>query len=136
MTLAYINRKGSYFKYPPYNGIVGEERQKVITLNPTNIDLYSVIVENRKEDTGSPRAVRDELGAGPLSTITIQEMLKGVNDSQGNSYFQDNGVAITTLIYKGVHFKRCPFIKQKRHPTICGGPLYLFVISFALYKGL
>lgn len=41
--------------------------------------MYSVIVENRKEDTGSPRVVRDELGAGPLSTITIQEMLKGVN---------------------------------------------------------
>ena len=51
--------------------IVGEERQKVITLNPTNIDLYSVIVENKKEDTGSLRAVRDRLGAGPLSTITI-----------------------------------------------------------------
>lgn len=68
--------------------IVGEERQKVITLNPTNIDLYSVIIENKKEDTGSPRAIRDKLGAGPLSTITIQEMLKGVKDAQGNPYFQ------------------------------------------------
>ena len=48
--------------------------KKVITLNPTNIDLYSVIVENKKEDTGSPR-ISDELGAGPLSTITIQDML-------------------------------------------------------------
>ena len=67
--------------------IVGEERQKVITLNPTNIDLYSVIVENKKEDTGSPR-ISDELGAGPLPTITIQEMLKGVKDAQGNPYFQ------------------------------------------------
>lgn len=68
--------------------IVGEERQKVITLNPTNIDLYSVIVENKKESTGSLRAIRDRLGAGPLSTITIQEMLKGVKDAQGNPYFQ------------------------------------------------
>ena len=68
--------------------IVGEERQKGITLNPTNIDLYSVIVENKKEGTGSLRVVRDRLGAGPLSTITIHEMLKGVNDSQGNPYFQ------------------------------------------------
>ena len=67
--------------------IVGEERQKVITLNPTNIDLYSVIVENKKEGKDSPR-ISDELGVGPLSTITIQEMLKGVKDAQGNPYFQ------------------------------------------------
>ena len=67
--------------------IVGEERQKGITLNPTNIDLYSVIVENKKEGKDSPR-ISDELGVGPLSTITIQEMLKGVKDAQGNPYFQ------------------------------------------------
>lgn len=49
-----------------------------------------MLVENKKEDTGSPRIrvrIRDRLGAGPLSTITVQEMLKGVNDSQGNPYF-------------------------------------------------
>lgn len=63
-------------------------------------------------------------------------MLKGIKDSQGNPYFQDNGISITDLIYKGVHFNRPPFIKQKRHPTICGVPLYLFVISFTSYKGL
>ena len=68
--------------------IVGEERQKVITLNPANIDLYSVIIENKKEGKDSLRAIRDRLGVGPLSTITIQDMLKGVNDSQGNPYFQ------------------------------------------------
>ena len=66
--------------------------------------MYIVIVENKKEDTGSPRVVRDRLGAGPLPIITIQEMLKGVNDSQGHPYFQDNGVAITELIYKGILF--------------------------------
>lgn len=68
--------------------IVGEERQKVITLNPANIDLYSVIIENKKEGKDSLRAIRDRLGVGPLSTITIQEMLKGVKDAQGNPYFQ------------------------------------------------
>ena len=50
-----------------------------------------MLVENKKEDTGSPRIrvrIRDRLGAGPLSTITIQELLKGVNDSQGKPYFQ------------------------------------------------
>lgn len=68
--------------------IVGEERQKVITLNPANIDLYSVIIENKKEGKDSLRAIRDRLGVGPLSTITIQDMLKGVKDAQGNPYFQ------------------------------------------------
>jgi hypothetical protein len=68
--------------------IVGEERQKVITLNPANIDLYSVIIENKKEGKDSLRVVRDRLGVGPLSTITIQDMLKGVKDAQGNPYFQ------------------------------------------------
>lgn len=50
-----------------------------------------MLVENKKEDTGSPRIrlrIRDRLGAGPSSTITVQEMLKGVNDSQGKPYFQ------------------------------------------------
>ena len=28
------------------------------------------------------------MGAGPLSTITIQDMLKGVNNAQGKPYFQ------------------------------------------------
>lgn len=68
--------------------IVGEERQKVITLNPTNIDLYSVLVENKKDGTGYHRVVRDNSIAGHPSTITIQEMLKGVKDAQGNPYFQ------------------------------------------------
>ena len=45
-----------------------------------------MIIENKKENTDSPRAIRDKLGVGSLSTITIQDMLKGVND---------NGVAIT-----------------------------------------
>ena len=67
--------------------IVGEERQKVITLNPTNIDLYSVLVENKKDGTGYHR-ISDNSIAGHPSTITIQDMLKGVNDSQGNPYFQ------------------------------------------------
>ena len=73
--------------------------------------MYSVLVENKKDGTGYHRVVRDNSIAGHPSTITVQEMLKGVNDSQGNPYFQDNGVAITALIYKGVHFNRLPFIK-------------------------
>ena len=72
--------------------IVGEERQRRITLNPTSIDLYSVVVENKKKSITSIRTggnhTSDKVGGNALSTITIQEMLKGVNDSQGNPYFQ------------------------------------------------
>ena len=38
-------------------------------------------MENKKEGKDSLRAIRDRLGVGPLSTITIQDMLKGVKDS-------------------------------------------------------
>lgn len=72
--------------------IVGEERQRRITLNPTSIDLYSVVVENKNKSITSIRTggnhTSDKVGGNALSTITIQEMLKGVNDSQGNPYFQ------------------------------------------------
>lgn len=64
--------------------------KKVITLNPTNIDLYSLLVENKKEDKDSLRIrarIRDRLGVGPLSMTTIQDMLKGVKDAQADSYF-------------------------------------------------
>ena len=45
-------------------------------------------VENiKKEDTGSLR-ISDWLGAGPLTTITIQDILKGVKNVQGKPYFQ------------------------------------------------
>lgn len=72
--------------------IVGEERQRRITLNPTSIDLYSVVVENKKKSITSIRTggnhTSDKVGGNALSTITIQEMLKGVKDAQGNPYFQ------------------------------------------------
>ena len=72
--------------------IVGEERQSKITLNPTSIDLYSVVVENKNKSITSIRTggnhTSDKVGGNALSTITIQDMLKGVNDAQGNPYFQ------------------------------------------------
>jgi hypothetical protein len=72
--------------------IVGEERQKKVTLNPTSINLYSVVVENKRKSVGSKgtsdKRLSHKPGANTLSTITIQDMLKGVNDSQGNPYFQ------------------------------------------------
>ena len=72
--------------------IVGEERQKKVTLNPTSINLYSVVVENKRKSVGSKgtsdKRLSHKPGANTLSTITIQDMLKGVNDSQGNPYYQ------------------------------------------------
>lgn len=72
--------------------IVGEERQKKVTLNPTSINLYSVVVENKRKSVGSKgtsdKRLSHKPGANTLSTITIQEMLKGVKDAQGNPYFQ------------------------------------------------
>lgn len=72
--------------------IVGEERQKIVTLNPTSINLYSVVVENKRKSVDSKgtsdKRLSHKPGANTLSTITIQEMLKGVKDAQGNPYFQ------------------------------------------------
>ena len=72
--------------------IVGEERQKKVTLNPTSINLYSVVVENKRKSVGSKgtsdKRLSHKPGANTLSTITIQDMLKGVNDAQGKPYFQ------------------------------------------------
>lgn len=67
--------------------VVGEERQKKITVNPTSLDLYSVIVENKKMEQGLHSQSDKSVAVAPY-TITIQEMLKGVKDAQGNPYFQ------------------------------------------------
>lgn len=67
--------------------LVGEERQNKITINPTKIDLYSVVIENKNRSIGYDRTSDNSVTHTP-STITIQDMLKGVNDSQGNPYFQ------------------------------------------------
>lgn len=67
--------------------LVGEERQNKITINPTKIDLYSVVIENKNRSIGYDRTSDKGVTHTP-STITIQEMLKGVNDAQGNPYFQ------------------------------------------------
>ena len=67
--------------------LVGEERQNKITVNPTKIDLYSVVIENKNRSIGYDRTSDNSVTHTP-STITIQEMLKGVKDAQGNPYFQ------------------------------------------------
>ena len=67
--------------------LVGEERQSKITINPTKIDLYSVVIENKNRSIGYDRTSDKGVTHTP-STITIQEMLKGVKDAQGNPYYK------------------------------------------------
>uniref|UniRef100_UPI0023F7FA94 LPD3 domain-containing protein n=1 Tax=Veillonella montpellierensis TaxID=187328 RepID=UPI0023F7FA94 len=65
--------------------VVGEERHGNITVNPTSIDLYSIIVENKKLERGLHSQSDKSVAVAP-NKITIQEMLSGVKDMNGNSY--------------------------------------------------
>lgn len=65
--------------------IVAEEKNGVITVDPSAVNLYDVIIEKRSiAAKGVSPLVRPN---GP-STVTIQDMLKGVKDSDHNSYYQ------------------------------------------------
>lgn len=69
--------------------LVAEEQGGEITLNPTNTNLYDVIIEkNRLTHQGMPKGL-SLLGAvdGSLSTVSIRDMLSGVNDYEGRPYF-------------------------------------------------
>lgn len=59
----------------------------MLIINPTSLDLYSVIVENKKMEQGLHSQSDKSVAVAPY-TITIQVIRKGVNDSQGNPYFQ------------------------------------------------
>lgn len=59
----------------------------MLIINPRSLDLYSVIVENKKMEQGLHSQSDKSVAVAPY-TITIQVIRKGVNDSQGNPYFQ------------------------------------------------
>lgn len=65
----------------------------MLIINPTSLDLYSVIVENKKMEQGLHSQSDKSVAVAPY-TITIQVILKGVNDSQGNPYFQDSSAEV------------------------------------------
>ena len=92
--------------------IVAEEQNGVITLNPTDVNVYDIIVENRKNTvppTGlkpvivphgvpSKEETRGLAGISPVidphgfsSTVTIRDMLRGVKDYDGNPYINPDG---------------------------------------------
>ncbi|MFC2385052.1 MAG: hypothetical protein ACFNP5_07800, partial [Hoylesella saccharolytica] len=67
--------------------IVAEEQNGTITLQPTDVNLYDIIVEQKAART--PAGISPVMGsANDLSTISIRDMLFGVKDADGNVYAQ------------------------------------------------
>ena len=67
--------------------IVAEEQNGVVTLNPTDVNIYDVIIEKK---TPRPLAgISSVIGtAGDPSVISIREMLAGVKGADGKTYYQ------------------------------------------------
>ena len=66
--------------------IVAEERQGVITLDPTDVNLYDLIVEDKKRRANAPAGSLPLGGPDSSSdTVSIREMLAGVKDADGNT---------------------------------------------------
>lgn len=70
--------------------IVGEEQQNEITLNPTKIDLYSII-PTKKESTPHLHDGKINGASSLFNIFTIRDMLKDVKDYEGNSYIDEDG---------------------------------------------
>jgi hypothetical protein len=70
--------------------IVGEEQQNEITLNPTKIDLYSII-PTKKESTPHLHDGKINGASSLFNTFTIRDMLKDVKDYEGNNYIDEDG---------------------------------------------
>jgi hypothetical protein len=74
--------------------IVAEETNGVITLDPTNVDLYDVLVEKNIRNSfptsqAAGKTSDDLVPAEGASTITIRQMLSGVKDMDGKPYIPD-----------------------------------------------
>ncbi|KEJ92726.1 hypothetical protein [Synergistes jonesii] len=69
--------------------LVAEEDGKVITINPTKVDLYDVIIEDKKTEKLSallsPEGPNAALSGSLM--VSIHDLLKNVPDYQGNPYF-------------------------------------------------
>lgn len=70
--------------------IVGEEQQNEITLNPTKIDLYSII-PTKKESTPHLHDGKINGASSLFNIFTIRDMLKDVKDYDGNNYIDEEG---------------------------------------------
>ena len=99
--------------------IVAEERQGVITLDPTGVNLYDLIVEDKKGRANAPAGSLPLGGPDSSSnTVSIREMLAGVKDADGKTYYQQ----AKRRTSNGSEPTRTSFA---RHPK----PLTLFVHS-------
>ena len=74
--------------------IVAEEQEGVITLMPTDVNVYDVLLEDVHTNKGGSAAT--STGISPAGrpdnassdTISIREMLAGVKDADGKTYYQ------------------------------------------------
>ena len=67
-----------------------EEQKDVFTFNPTAINLYDVIVENKEPSATYPATKAGSLIADD-STVSVRELLTNVNDYYGNPYINPDG---------------------------------------------
>ena len=70
--------------------LVAEEQKDVFTFNPTAINLYDVIIED-KESSATQPSQKDGVLIADDSTISIRELLTNVNDYYGNPYIDQSG---------------------------------------------
>lgn len=74
--------------------LVAEERNGSIQVDPKNVTLYDIIVEKQNSRPATATKAVDTVsdysdgGDKATSKITIQQMLTGVNDTEGSPYFQ------------------------------------------------
>ena len=74
--------------------IVAEEQEGVITLRPTDVNVYDMLLEDVHTNKGG--SVATSTGISPAGrpdnassdTITIREMLAGVKNADGKTYYQ------------------------------------------------
>ena len=74
--------------------IIAEEQEGVITLRPTDVNVYDVLLEDVHTNKGG--SVATSTGISPAGrpdnassdAITIREMLAGVKDADGKTYYQ------------------------------------------------
>jgi len=70
--------------------LVAEERKDVFTFNPTAINLYDVVVENKKPSATIPPQ-EDGTSIANGSNLSIRGMLSNVNDYEGVPYINADG---------------------------------------------
>ena len=106
--------------------LVAEEKNASIFLPPQTVELFDVVVENRNSLPGSgPNLISPGPGKGASqstlasgSSITIDEMLQGVNDYEGKPYIDANGNPVYNQSPLGFYSATSRAIKAMDFKTI------------------